>query len=256
MQSLINHQHEIETLYASFNQTSYYKELIDQSGVLEHLEQFNLDSNTLTIINKLLLITLQHIKSNPETILSFLSYQFDSPEEASSFLETCIETYDILDWDGRFIYTKIALSEDSKAKIDAFGYPLPLVIKPQYLVNNSDSAYYSIEKSSALQSNAYSDNDLNLDILNQLNSIPLTFDDAIYQSVPYTRPKKPEQESAYRKFTKYLAHSRKLLTTKIYLTWGYDRRGRIYSRSYHYNPQGMDWNKATMQFKETFINKE
>ena len=246
-------QIENETYYNNSNQYDYYTQLIEESGAIDHVTPLITSKEELPIIRKILLVSLLHRKCTPTTIITAIQKYFTNLQEAANYLELCITTYDILDWDQQYIYTKITISQEAQNRIDSYGFPLPLIIPPKQLTSNTDTGYYSNKQGTVLQKRATTEYDVNLDFLNQVNSIPLTFNDNLLAKIPLAKPKESKQLLAYTKFVGHLAHSRGLLPTKtIYLTHGYDRRGRVYARGHHYSYQSQDWNKATLSFNETF----
>lgn len=249
--SLLFNQLSIEHNYNTYQQHNYYKQLIEDSGAIEYAKSVIQSEDELPIIRKLLLTSRLHQKTVPATLITSIASYFPSLQEATNYLATCVETYDLIDYDDYYIYTKIQITSEAQTKINNFGFPLPLTIPPNYITNNNQTGYYSGE-GSVLQNHAETNKDINLDCLNQINSIPLTFNDALAKQVPLVKPRKREQLLAHNKFVKHLSHSRVLLTKTIYLTHGYDRRGRLYARGYHYSYQSFDWCKATLSFNETF----
>ena len=242
-----------ETYYNNSNQYDYYKQLIEESGAIEYVLPFlSSDEEELPIIRKILLVTLLHRKCTPSTIITAIQKYFKDLQEAANYLELCITTYDIIDWDQQYIYTKITTTQEAQNHIDRYGFPLPLIIKPKQLTCNTDTGYYSDKQGTVLQKRATTEYDVNLDFLNQVNSIPLEFNEDLLAKIPLAKPKEVKQLAAHTKFVRALAHSRALLTKTIYLTHGYDRRGRVYARGHHYSYQGCDWNKATLSFRKTF----
>ena len=251
--SSIANQLQIEALYHSNNQKDLLKQIIEESGVIDYLQPFNLDSSKLHLIKAVILNSLLFIKTTPEALIpSIAPLMNNSLQDSANLIEECIDRYAVLDWDGEYIYTKITYSKEVQQAINNFGYPLPLNRKPKRITNNYQSGYYTSKRSTVMQSDVINPYDVNLDFLNQINSIPLRFNNALAKKVPLVRPKKQDQLVAHTKFIKHLAHSRSLLADKIYLTHGYDRRGRTYARGYHYNYQSCDWNKATLSFFEEF----
>lgn len=242
-----------ETYYNNSNQYDYYKQLIEESGAIDHvLPLLSSPEEELPIIRKILLVTLLHRRSPPSTVITAIQKYFKNLQEAANYLGKAITTYDIIDWDQQYIYTKITVSQEAQNRIDRYGFPLPLIIKPKQLTCNTDTGYYSDKPGTVLQKRATTEYDVNLDFLNQVNSIPLEFNDDLLAKIPLAKPKEVKQYASHTKFIEHLAHSRALLTKTIYLTHGYDRRGRVYARGFHYNYMGCDWNKATLSFRETF----
>ena len=242
-----------ETYYNNSNQYDYYKQLIEESGAIDYVLPFlSSEEEELPIIRKILLVTLLHRKCTPSTIITAIQKYFKDLQEAANYLELCITTYDIIDWDQQYIYTKITTTQEAQNHIDRYGFPLPLIIKPKQLTCNTDTGYYSDKPGTVLQKRATTEYDVNLDFLNQVNSIPLEFNEDLLAKIPLAKPKEVKQLAAHTKFVKHLSHSRALLTKTIYLTHGYDRRGRVYARGFHYSYQSHDWCKATLSFRETF----
>ena len=242
-----------ETYYNNSNQYDYYKQLIEESGAIDYVLPFlSSEEEELPIIRKILLVTLLHRKCTPSTVITAIQKYFKDLQEAANYLELCITTYDIIDWDQQYIYTKITTTQEAQTHIDRYGFPLPLIIKPKQLTCNTDTGYYSDKPGTVLQKRATTEYDVNLDFLNQVNSIPLEFNEDLLAKIPLAKPKEVKQLAAHTKFVKHLSHSRALLTKTIYLTHGYDRRGRVYARGFHYSPQGSDWNKATLSFRASF----
>lgn len=223
-------QIENETYYNNFNQYDYYKQLIEESGAIDYAKTIIQSEDELPIIRKLLLTSLLHQKTIPATLITSISSFFPSLQKATNYLELCINTYDLIDYDSQYIYTKISITQEAQNRINNFGFPLPLIIKPKLLTSNTDTGYYSNQQGTVLQKEATTEYDVNLDCLNQINLTPLTFNDNLLAKIPLAKPKEPKQLLPYNKFIKHLTHSRTLLTKTIYLTHGYDRRGRIYAR--------------------------
>ena len=220
-----------ETYYNNSNQYDYYKQLIEESGAIDYvLPLLSSPEEELPIIRKILLVSLLHRKCTPSTVITAIQKYFKNLQEAANYIELCITTYDIIDWDQQYIYTKITISQEAQNRIDRYGFPLPLIIKPKQLTCNTDTGYYSNKQGTVLQKRATTEYDVNLDFLNQVNSIPLEFNDDLLAKIPLARPKEVKQYASHTKFVKHLTYSRALLTKTIYLTHGYDRRGRVYAR--------------------------
>lgn len=159
------------------------------------------------------------------------------------------------------------LPAEIREEIDKYQFPLPMVVEPKKLTCNSDSGYLTIKGSLILKDNHHED-DICLDHLNRVNSVPLSINMETVRMVRNSwrnLDKKKDDESAedYQKrvkaFEKYDRTSRDVIDTlaligaeKVYLTHKYDKRGRSYAQGYHVNTQGNDWNKSVVEL----ANKE
>ncbi len=142
------------------------------------------------------------------------------------------------------------LSEELLQYIAHTKYLPPMIVKPVTVFNNYDFDYYTVESSKILGSNNHHNMPIALDVLNILNSVQLELDIYTLQNkeVPnheLDTPKKREQfdrmviasEAVYEELLKEA-------DGKFYLTWKYDKRGRIYSQGYHVNIQSTDYKKS------------
>jgi hypothetical protein len=222
-------------------------------------DELELDKKIWT---SLLLSSLLHQRTLPETLIASVNKYFEDAQSAANFVEFACDNGIVRYAKDGFIYSKITLSAETIREIENYGYPLPSVVKPSLLTNNSDTGYQSEKaaKGSCLLNDAYlpDDYDLNLDHLNALNSIELTHVPYVIESIPLLPPTKKVGESdkdfkaknkAHAKFIRSVNQGLELLTGSFYLTHAYDRRGRTYCRGFQFSYQGKDWNKAAITFK-------
>lgn len=242
-------QKQLEELTSRKTQLYLYQKAIEDCGILEATQELS-EKVDLKIWSKLFLISLLHQKATPATLISAISTYFKEVQDASNFLEYAIQEQ-FLSYSKGFIYPNITLPPSIQEQINQLGFPLPLIEEPSLITNNYQTGYH-LHKGSILQGGAKIEEDVNLDHINTLNQIPLTYLSEIASRIPQLPPSDPEAYKTHLKFIKYVSYSRQLLTDTIYLTHGYDRRGRTYARGYHYNYQGCDHNKATL----TFAHKE
>lgn len=250
------HQLALEKTYSTKNQknmylwyvklTEEYKSTTELHGTSEQWET-------------LLVACLMHKATVPQTVISSIKHLFDTLQNAATFVSYAI-IKEIITFQDGMIVSKIIEPKAIKEAIAKQGYQLPMVIKPKLLNCNSDTGYIgSCAVGSILQNNAYLPDsyDLNLDHLNQVNSIPLTLVHSVIDNIPQLPPTRSKDETAkefnvklltYGKYIKYSDVGMAEIGEKFYLTHGYDRRGRIYTRGYHFTYQGADHNKASIAF--------
>jgi hypothetical protein len=205
-----------------------------------------------------------HRQADVITMVGILSPKFGTPQEvADNLLILCEHDYiDYQETSSKFT-VKYDISDDIKEMLAKYQYPLPMVVKPNKVLDNFGSGYNTISRSVILNGSAYfNDVDLCLDHLNRANSVALSLSqDTIYsEQGMYLRPTRKSGED-FTDFRKRQKQSDVFYTTTVdvmgyitqlsdecYLTHRYDRRGRCYSSGYHVNTQGTDFNKAVLEF--------
>lgn len=267
---LLLQQIENEERTHKYNQASYVRECIEESGVYDVIADLDMPITDEPELDKkiwssLLLSSLLHQRALPETLIASISKYFDHPQSAANLVEFACDNKILRYARDGFIYSMIALSAETLAEIENYGYPLPSVVKPTVLTHNADTGYQSdkASKGSCLLNDAYldDDHDLNLDHLNALNAIELTHVNHVIESIPLLPPTQKVGESdkdfkskikAHKKFVRCINQGLELVADSFYLTHAFDRRGRTYCRGYHFSYQGKDFNKAAI----TFARKE
>lgn len=204
-----------------------------------------------------------HRQADPPTMVGLLSPKYGTPQEvADKLLLMCL--FDFIDYDetnGNFM-VMFDVSEDISIMLELYQYPLPMIVKPDYIEDNFSTGYHTIKGLVILNGSKYfNDKDICLDHLNRMNAVPLALDFSVINSNEgrYIRPTRKEGEN-YDDFHKRLKQANVFysvsvevmegiteLSDVIYLTHKYDRRGRCYASGYHINPQGTDYNKAVIQ---------
>lgn len=156
-------------------------------------------------------------------------------------------------------------------------YLPPMVEKPQTITNNHTSGYLTFNDSVIL---GFKENQHNkplaLDVLNTLNSTCYELDEYVINN--FTKPfhkeelsedelslltKDEQQEYFQQKQTfdnfkgQFETMTKHYKEHAFYFTHKYDKRGRVYSQGYHYNPQGTSFEKACLNLKtkETVIGE-
>lgn len=262
-------QVDLETLYNKWQLISVLREEFKSIVNYEDVEnRLGIDGDF--IVDTLVQIYL-HRQADPETMVGILGQKYDNHQNVANCLLTLVHE-DYLDYDPeteRFI-VKFDISDDVKAMVDLYQYPLPMVVKPQRIVNNFDSGYHTIHTPVVLNGSSYfDDKDLCLDHLNRANSVALTLNFETVKSAEgkFVKPtrqigedfdefqKKCRQANVF--YTTSVEAMEKLneLTDEIYLTHRYDRRGRVYASGYHISTQGDDYRKAVLNLaKKELIN--
>lgn len=132
----------------------------------------------------------------------------------------------------------------------------PMVIPPQPRIENHDSPYL-IASLPALSGDA----DCCLEVANVASQVPFQID---IDSFAYPNIlEEPEEPLTYSQLKdREENHIKKIEQTfkylqmipedcPIYFPWFYDHRGRMYTDSYHLNPQGTDFEKSNLLFYRT-----
>ena len=239
------------------------EEFSTAEGVLDHLR-----ANKIPIkfgIELMVQMAL-HKRANVSTLAGCLMHMADDMQELSALLEKAVDA-DLVDYDtqlGVFV-TRYETSPEVQQELDRYQYPLPMLIPPREIVDNRTSGYLNHECSVILKDN-HTEDDVCLDHLNRLNSIPLSIDMDTVSMIQnkwkkLDKRKNGETHDEFNKrkraFAKYDRVSRDILNlfhqqgNVLYLTHRYDKRGRTYCQGYHVNYQGTAWNKAVIRFVQT-----
>ncbi|QWY83480.1 RNAP1-like RNA polymerase protein [Rhizobium phage RHph_X2_28B] len=198
-------------------------------------------------------------------IVGILRKHFDNSQETVDNLYKAAEA-NLVDWSPlteQFII-RIGISEDVQEEIDKYQYPLPMIVEPQKIHRNDQSAYLTGGGSVILKNNHH-DDDVCLDHLNKVNAVKFRINHITATMIKnewknLDKPKEDEEYKDYQKrvkqFEKYDRTAKDVMMhlevadNEFYLTHKYDKRGRIYCQGYHVNYQGTPWNKAVIEFVE------
>jgi hypothetical protein len=166
------------------------------------------------------------------------------------------------------IRSNFALSNATKVKLDKTQYLPPLVVQPNDITSNYSSGYLTKQESVVLGKGNHHNKPLALDVLNILNSVKLSLD---VRALEYEEAYKELSEAKKRGLTKVSLTQRKANHTlmaetsievyndmldrgnEFYLTWKYDKRGRVYSAGYHINIQSTDYKKSLINLAKQEI---
>lgn len=208
-----------------------------------------------------------HKRCNFSTLVGTLYRITEDNQMTASLLVKCVES-GLITWSNelRIFIVVVTISDELQSKLDMYQYPMPMVVPPQELICNMQSAYLDSTNSVILKDNHH-DDDVCLDHLNRSNQVKFSINMAVVTFVRnqwknLDKPKEGESTQEFEKrkraFDKYDKSSREVIkrltdiTDVFYLTHRYDKRGRTYCQGYHVNYQGTPWNKACVEF----ANKE
>lgn len=204
-----------------------------------------------------------HRQADPVTMIGILSPKYGEPQHVADKLLLMV-LHDYLDYDEvqEKLMVKYDISDDIKAMLDLYQYPLPMVVKPLPITDNYESGYLSIKTPVVLNGSKYfDDKDMCLDHLNRANSVALTMDFEVINSEEgkFLKPvraigedfddfqKRVRQANTFYTTSVDAMESLESLSHEIYLTHRYDRRGRVYASGYHVSTQGDDYRKSVLQ---------
>jgi len=153
------------------------------------------------------------------------------------------------------VKSNFVLSPETRDKIDVMQYLPPLVCKPGKIYRNYQSAYLTKEDSIILGKGNHHEEKQALDAINIANSVALSLDEEILKIEEPLKFKKPAEslasESERIKSMQRLINSSKRVYqqmldvgNKFFLSWKFDKRGRMYSMGYHVNIQSTEYKKA------------
>lgn len=148
-------------------------------------------------------------------------------------------------------------------------YMPPMIEKPQLLKSNTDSGYKTITKDSIMLGGRLNDHNgcVSLDVINTLNANEYELDmNIVSQPKPWHREILSAEQLAVMDFDSQLDYQNALTTRIQYLEqFQYlikvlegksiffhhkpDKRGRMYSQGYHFNPSGSGYEKASINLK-------
>lgn len=206
-------------------------------------------------------------KAHPSVLAGILKGLYASEEEP--YKEMIKDLHGL--WSNGFIgydptvdmfYTKAELSAEAWKEIDLFGFMPPFVAPPKHLHEKNHNPFYTnIPRDNRLNNTDKFRGDTSYDVLNILNHQEMVINYEVsemvalkWKSLTEIKPddedfdkwvKKREQYEKYEKATQDHLAGLSFFST-IFMVWAVDGRGRLYTEGYHVNPQGADWNKASI----------
>ena len=211
-----------------------------------------------------------HKRADIPTLVGLLKRFFEGYSEtpaqacADEIYKMCVANF--ADWSGvaQSVIMKYNITADVQERIDLFQYPLPMVEEPMEVTNNRMTGYQTIRGSLILKKN-HTEDDICLDHINRVNSIPLAinadvvaFVDNQWKNLDHKKIDESDEDykSRVKAFEKYTSSSKDVIAgimaqgDRFWMTHKYDKRGRTYCQGYHVTYQGNDWSKACIQFAD------
>lgn len=234
-----------------------------------HMHKHNIDTK---FGFDLLVQMVLHKRTTLPVLVGILRRHFTHHQKASQItadeILKCTQA-DLVDWHPslRQFIVKYDISPDVQEDLDRYQYPLPMVVEPKEIKDNTDTGYYTSTNSVILKNNHH-DDDVCLDHLNKMNNIKLKINHTTAVMIHnqwkhLDKPKQGEERKDFQRrvkaFEKYDRTARDVMAhlevagNEFYITHKYDKRGRVYSQGYHVNYQGNDWNKAVIEFSNEEI---
>lgn len=214
----------------------------------------------------LLVHIMIHRRANVPTMVGILNRHFDTKQECADMLLKCAE-HDLVDWDDELelFIVRIQVLDTVMNEIHKYMYPLPMVVEPEKITNNTTTGYLSdaCKRGSIILKNNHHNDDVCLDHINRMNQIPLSVNARVahfinnkWKDIDKQKPHESFSDyqtrrkafERYTNTTKDVVDAFVMMGNRFYITHRYDKRGRTYCNGYHINPQGNDWNKATVEF--------
>lgn len=259
----IAHQIHLEKLYSK-NQTipRINKEFMDEPLIQKHLEENNIP---IPFGVSLLTQMALHKRCNLQTLVGTLRHYYDDAQQVVDMILKCVEA-DLVDWSPvrKEFIVRYTISADVQEELDKYQFPLPMVVRPLPVCENTQTGYVTGKGSIILKRNHHED-DVCLDHINRMNCIKfvINHDTATMIKNSWRNLDKPkagetrfEFEKRKRAFDKYDRTAHHVIGeilqhgNEFYLTHKYDKRGRVYCQGYHVNYQGNAWNKAVVELAE------
>ena len=249
--SMITTQLNLEELY---NRNQLMDVLRDQFAPLTD-DPFKLDCVVQIYLHK---------QADVPTMVGLFSPKWGEPQDVAEMLKEVVED-DLIDFDMdnmRFVM-KYEISRDVEELLELYQFPLPMVVRPNKVTNNTMGSGYFDKKGRIVLngSDVFNMEDVCLDHINRANSVGLTLNlDVIASAEGMMILPKRKHGEAFDDFQKRQKQAKVfyessyevmqgLLTlgNEFWLTHKYDRRGRTYAVGYHVNSQGTDYNKAVLE---------
>lgn len=261
-------QIELENVFAKNHLKDRVKQYFIDEGANEVIDSLFDQEDHRKFAMRLLVNMAIHKRGSLDTVVGLMRHSCEKIQEVMDLLMKCIEVklVSYKEQTGEFI-TNFTVSGEVQRELDMFQYPLPMVCKPQVMKKNTDTGYLTIG-GSVLLNNRHHDLDVCLDFINLQNSIKMKINTEVASVVSMVPPKRAEGETKQefskreRSFVKFKDTTTKVMgflnesVPHFYQVHGYDHRGRSYVKGYHINHQGMDYNKAVIEFAEEELINE
>jgi hypothetical protein len=263
------HQIELETLFSNNQTISRIKREFTECKEFDFLAYIDEHAIPEDFGLALLVQMVLHKRTTLPTMVGILRhYAMGDCQLAADLILKAVEI-DLCDWDAKRkeLVIKFDISADVQADLDRYQYPLPMVIRPRLVTDNTETGY-CLTKGSILLRDNHHEEDVCLDHINRVNSIRFSIDHDTANMIQnrwrnLDKPKPGESKFEFQKrvraFEKYDRSAKEVITkllkygNEFYLTHRYDKRGRTYCQGYHVNYQGAPWNKAVIELADKEI---
>lgn len=263
--SKIAHQKNLERLYSNSQTITRIRKEFMECTSPNFAEMFKQKGISQEFGFTVLVQMALHKRCDLATLVGLTAYHFDTLQECADEIYQAALA-DLMDYDPRLdvFIVRYGISDDVQREIDLFQYPLPLVVEPKEVKNNSESGYYTNNSSVILKDNHH-EMDVCLDHINRVNKVKMCVNVQTVQLVKnewrnLDKAKQGESREDFQKrkraFDKYDKCSKEVLAlmtqegNEFYFDHKYDARGRFYCQGYHANYQGTAWNKAVLEFAD------
>lgn len=251
-------QRELEKRVNKYNLLPFIREYFVSVGAKEEIARAFISENFgINLLAKMAV----HKRLEIPAAIGMLEYYCSSVQDAANQLERAIKNNLVgFDLEKGHLVVARNIPDEIQEQINVFQFPIPMMIKPKEVKKNSDTGYYTVRNSIILKNNHHNE-DVCLDHINRINSIPLSINEKvaksssnrwknIYKGESWEIPRKMKAFNKYNKYATVVIDLFISMGNKFYLTNKYDKRGRTYSVGYYINPQGTDYNKACIEFYE------
>lgn len=211
-----------------------------------------------------------HKRCDLPTLIGVMRSHFPTAQATADMLLKCAMA-DLMNWNNamQIFIVQFDITPDVQLELDAYQFPLPMVVPPKTLETNRDSGYLLGQGSVILRKNHHED-DVCLDHINRMNKVEFSINQDTatmvknqWKGLDKKKEGETDQDFDKRKaaFAKYDRIGRAVMDelietgNKFHFTHKYDKRGRTYCQGYHANYQGTPWNKAVIEFTNTEITR-
>lgn len=264
-------QLEIESLFNKNQTVPRIIQEFEANGFRDNIEYYEIPVDFgLTLLAQMCL----HKRASLPTLVGLLRYHFtDAANPSQECVDMLLKALQagLLNWEPAREEFVLAydISSDVQDDINNYQYPLPMVIPPLEVTDNTQTGYLTIKNSLILKDNHH-DDDICLDHINRVNQVKLRLNMVVAEHVHNTwkgldKKQAGEDTETFerrkRSFEKYMKTSKATMQlleisgNEFYLTHKYDKRGRCYCQGYHVNYQGNPWNKAVIEFAQGEVTK-
>lgn len=258
----MNIQEELELNFNHQHCKTNLKLDLEKEGLTPYIEEYATSQDiSIDLAWEIVLACVITKRTTLITVIAQLQHLEDDlvvlAELVVALAHTPIIDMDISNPDVIVIYSKLTIEGTQRY------YALPMVAEPRTVTHNLESAYFTL-KGTVFTKRTKHKYPMNLKHLNRQNKIPLKVNERAIRNVePVFTEKEGEsfidRRDRFKQWERLNRESVQLyaLFTErvIYLTNRFDARGRTYTNGYHFNIQGDDYRKASLELAEKeYIN--